>query len=109
MTLEIELGCLRTTATLLGDKPFICTLYSSVSDVTIPQSQLLVVVRVFLDLHQHKILISKLSVFNLSKRSLSWFESYLRSREKCFVINNIKNQQKSSKEPSGSHPLQSVC
>lgn len=53
MTLEIELGCLRTTATLLGDKPFICTLYSSVSDVTIPQSQLLVVVRVFLDLH-HK-------------------------------------------------------
>lgn len=29
-------------------------------------------------------------MFSLSKRSLSWFDSYLKGREQCVVINNIK-------------------
>jgi len=52
---------------------------------------------VFLDLKKafdtvnHNILISKLSKFNLSKKSLSWFESYLKGREQCVVINGVRS------------------
>lgn len=56
-----------------------------------------VVGTMFLDLKKafdtinQKILISKLSKFNLSKWSLSWFKSYLKGCDLCVVINNIKS------------------
>ncbi len=55
-----------------------------------------VVGAVFLDLKKafdtvnHNILISKLAKLNLSKQSLSWFESYLKGREQCVSINNVR-------------------
>lgn len=56
-----------------------------------------VVGAVFLDLKKgfdtvnHNTLISKLAKFNLSKQSLSWFESYLKGREQYVVINNVRS------------------
>ena len=52
---------------------------------------------VFLDLKEafdtvnHSILISKLSKYNFSEKTLSWFESYLLNREQCVIINNTKS------------------
>lgn len=52
---------------------------------------------VFLDLKKafdtvnHNILISKLAKFNLSKKTLSWFESYLKGLEQCVVINSVRS------------------
>lgn len=43
------------------------------------------------DTVKHKLLISKLSLFNFSERSISWFQSYLQNREQCVVINSIKS------------------
>ena len=57
----------------------------------------IVVIAVFLDLKKafdtvnHSILISKLAKFNLSKQTLLWFESYLKGREQCVLINNIRS------------------
>lgn len=56
-----------------------------------------VVGAVFLDLKKafdtvnHNILISKLINFNLSRKSLSWFESYLKGREQCVTINDVRS------------------
>ena len=50
------------------------------------------------DTVNHNILISKLSMFNVSKRSLSWFDSYLKGREQCVVINNINKSASSSRK-----------
>ncbi len=52
---------------------------------------------VFLDLKKafdsvnHNILMSKITKYNISKRSLLWFDSYLKSREQSVVINNVKS------------------
>lgn len=56
-----------------------------------------VVGAVFLDLKKafdtvnHDILISKPSKFNLSKQSLSWFDSYLKGREQCVTIHSVRS------------------
>ncbi len=51
----------------------------------------------FLDLEKafntvnHNILKSKITKYNISKRSLLWFDSYLKSREQSVVFNNAKS------------------
>lgn len=52
---------------------------------------------VFLDLKKafdtvnHNALMSKITKYNISKRSLLWFDSYLKNREQSVVINNLKS------------------
>ncbi len=52
---------------------------------------------VFLDLKKtfdtvnHNILMSKITKYNISKQSQSWFDSYLKSREQSVFINNVKS------------------
>ncbi len=43
------------------------------------------------DTVNHNILMSKITKYNISKRSLLWFDSYLKSREQSVVINNVKS------------------
>ena len=55
-----------------------------------------VVAAVFLDLQNgdainHDIFISKPTKFNLSKQSLSWFDSYLKGREQCVTIKSVRS------------------
>ncbi len=65
---------------------------------------------VFLDLKKafdtvsHNILLYKLSKFNFSKQTSSWFASYLQSREQCVKINLEKSalQQNNMGIPQGS-------
>ncbi len=52
---------------------------------------------VFLDLKKpfdtvnHNIFMSKITKYNISKQSRSWFDSYLKSREQSVFINNVKS------------------
>ena len=69
-----------------------------------------VVAAVFLDLQNgdainHDIFISKPTKFNLSKQSLSLFDSYLKGREQCVTINSVRSSlrfsQNLNRVPSG--------
>ncbi len=43
------------------------------------------------DTVNHNILMSKITKYNISKRSLLWFDLYLKSSEQSVVINNVKS------------------
>ncbi len=63
------------------------------------------------DTVNHNSLISKLAKFNLSKLPLYRFESYLKGRKQCVIINNVKStSQNWNRDPSGhclgTHTLQ---
>ena len=45
------------------------------------------------DLVDHKILLEKLNVYNLSEDSLNWFSSYLQNRTQQVSVNNVLSDQ----------------
>ena len=47
------------------------------------------------DLVDHKILLEKLNLYNLSEDSLNWFSSYLQNRTQRVSVNNVLSDQRS--------------
>ena len=49
-----------------------------------------------LDLVDHKILLKKLSVYNCSNLTLSWFSSYLSNRSQTVTLNGISSKKETA-------------